>query len=75
MWCVSIFCLSVRRVFDEDDVVGQPSECDLNDSFLDEEENEPTDEDSDWEPGKEDEEKEDMEELLKEAKTFMKRKN
>jgi aprataxin and PNK-like factor len=75
MWCVSIFCLSVRRVFDEDDGVGQPSECDLNDSFLDEEENEPTDEDSDWEPGKEDEEKEDMEELLKEAKTFMKRKN
>ncbi|XP_020033024.1 aprataxin and PNK-like factor isoform X2 [Castor canadensis] len=67
--------LPVRRVFDEDDGVGQPSECDLNDSFLDEEENEPTDEDSDWEPGKEDEEKEDMEELLKEAKTFMKRKN
>ncbi|XP_069860592.1 aprataxin and PNK-like factor isoform X1 [Dipodomys merriami] len=48
----------------------------MNDSFLDEEEEdyEPTDEDSDWEPGKEDEEKEDMEELLKEAKTFMKRK-
>uniref|UniRef100_K9J1D3 Aprataxin and PNK-like factor n=1 Tax=Desmodus rotundus TaxID=9430 RepID=K9J1D3_DESRO len=55
--------------------VGQPSEQGLRDSFLDdeEEEYEPTDEDSDWEPGK-DEEKEDVEELLKEAKTFMKRK-
>ncbi|XP_066234197.1 aprataxin and PNK-like factor isoform X2 [Saccopteryx leptura] len=62
-----------RSIVDED--VG-PNEYDLNDSFVDdeEEEYEPTDEDSDWEPGKEDEEKEDMEELLKEAKTFMKRK-
>ncbi|XP_047378440.1 aprataxin and PNK-like factor isoform X3 [Sciurus carolinensis] len=62
---------------DEDnDDVGQPNESDLNDSFLDdeEEEYEPTDEDSDWEPGKEDQEKEDVEELLKEAKKFMKRK-
>ncbi|XP_007968590.3 aprataxin and PNK-like factor isoform X2 [Chlorocebus sabaeus] len=67
----------VRNVLDEDnDNVGQPSEYDLNDSFLDDEEEdyEPTDEDSDWEPGKEDEEKEDVEELLKEAKQFMKRK-
>ncbi|XP_028371673.1 aprataxin and PNK-like factor isoform X3 [Phyllostomus discolor] len=62
-----------RSIVEEDD--GQPSEQDLNDSFIDdeEEEYEPTDEDSDWEPGK-DEEKEDVEELLKEAKTFMKRK-
>ncbi|VTJ75598.1 Hypothetical predicted protein [Marmota monax] len=62
---------------DEDnDDVGQPNESDLNDSFIDdeEEEYEPTDEDSDWEPGKEDQEKEDVEELLKEAKKFMKRK-
>uniref|UniRef100_A0A2K5KU92 Aprataxin and PNK-like factor n=1 Tax=Cercocebus atys TaxID=9531 RepID=A0A2K5KU92_CERAT len=69
--------LPVRNVLDEDnDNVGQPSEYDLNDSFLDDEEEdyEPTDEDSDWEPGKEDEEKEDVEELLKEAKKFMKRK-
>ncbi|XP_007968588.3 aprataxin and PNK-like factor isoform X1 [Chlorocebus sabaeus] len=69
--------LPVRNVLDEDnDNVGQPSEYDLNDSFLDDEEEdyEPTDEDSDWEPGKEDEEKEDVEELLKEAKQFMKRK-
>uniref|UniRef100_A0A8D2HGZ6 Aprataxin and PNKP like factor n=1 Tax=Urocitellus parryii TaxID=9999 RepID=A0A8D2HGZ6_UROPR len=62
---------------DEDnDDVGQPNESDLNDSFIDdeEEEYEPTDEDSDWEPGNEDQEKEDVEELLKEAKKFMKRK-
>ncbi|XP_053519276.1 aprataxin and PNK-like factor isoform X2 [Artibeus jamaicensis] len=58
-----------RSIAEEDD------EHSLNDSFIDdeEEEYEPTDEDSDWEPGK-DEEKEDVEELLKEAKTFMKRK-
>ncbi|XP_063450967.1 aprataxin and PNK-like factor isoform X2 [Pan paniscus] len=64
--------LPVRNVLDEDnDNVGQPNEYDLNDSFLDDEEEdyEPTDEDSDWEPGKEDEEKEDVEELLKEAKS------
>ncbi|XP_054442843.1 aprataxin and PNK-like factor [Pteronotus mesoamericanus] len=63
-----------RSIAGED--TGQPNEHGLNDSFLDaeEEEYEPTDEDSDWEPGKEDEEKEDVEELLKEAKTFMKRK-
>nr|KAF6428920.1 aprataxin and PNKP like factor [Molossus molossus] len=66
--------LPVRSLVDDDG--GQPNDYDLNDSFLDdeEEEYEPTDEDSDWEPGKEDGEKEDMEELLKEAKTFMKRK-
>ncbi|KAK2507450.1 hypothetical protein MC885_004620 [Smutsia gigantea] len=64
-------------ISDEDNEnVGQPNEYDLNDSFLDdeEEEYEPTAEDSDWEPGEEDQEKEDMEELLKEAKKFMKRK-
>uniref|UniRef100_A0A9L0TFN9 Aprataxin and PNKP like factor n=1 Tax=Equus caballus TaxID=9796 RepID=A0A9L0TFN9_HORSE len=68
--------LSMRSISGEDDDVGQPNEYDLNDSFLDdeEEEYEPTDEDSDWEPEKEDQEKEDTEELLKEAKKFMKRK-
>ncbi|XP_036903978.1 aprataxin and PNK-like factor isoform X2 [Sturnira hondurensis] len=62
-----------RSITEEDD--GQLSEHGLNDSFIDDEEEdyEPTDEDSDWEPGK-DEEKEDVEELLKEAKTFMRRK-
>ncbi|XP_077622509.1 aprataxin and PNK-like factor isoform X2 [Crocuta crocuta] len=68
--------LPVRSISDEDsDNVGQSNECDLNDSFPDdEEEYEPTDEDSDWEPEQEDQEKEDMEELLKEAKKFIKRK-
>ncbi|XP_072491467.1 aprataxin and PNK-like factor [Notamacropus eugenii] len=63
-------------VLDEDsDDDGRPNECDLNDSFLDdeEEEYEPTDEDSDWEPPDEDQEGEDVEELVKEAKKFMKR--
>ncbi|KAM9722341.1 aprataxin and PNK-like factor isoform 1-T1 [Dama dama] len=66
----------VRSISDEDDSVGQPNEYNLNDSFIDDEEEgyEPTDEDSDWEPEKEDLEKEDMEGLLKEAKKFMKRK-
>ncbi|KAM4867171.1 aprataxin and PNK-like factor isoform 2-T3 [Thomomys bottae] len=65
----------VRSILDEGDGA-QPNEYDLDDSFLDddEEDYEPEDEDSDWEPGKEDEEKEDTEELLKEAKMFMKRK-
>lgn len=77
MCCISNFCFSVRSTLDEDDDnIEQPSEHDVNDSSLDdeEEEYEPTDEDSDWEPGKEDQEKEDMEELVKEAKKFMKRK-
>ncbi|OWK10347.1 APLF, partial [Cervus elaphus hippelaphus] len=66
----------VRSISDEDDSVGQPNEYNLNDSFIDDEEEgyEPTDEDSDWEPEKEDLEKEDMEGLLKEARKFMKRK-
>ncbi|XP_054977847.1 aprataxin and PNK-like factor isoform X2 [Sorex araneus] len=69
--------LPMKSISDEDnDNVGQSNEYDLNDSFIDdeEEEYEPTDEDSDWEPGKEDQEKEDVEELLKEAKKFMRRK-
>nr|XP_003469089.1 aprataxin and PNK-like factor [Cavia porcellus] len=68
--------LQERSATDEDDDTGQPSEYDPNDSFPDdeEEEYEPTDEDSDWEPEKEDQGQEDVEELLKEAKKFMKRK-
>lgn len=68
--------LPARSISDEDDDTGQPNEYDLNDSFLDddEEEYELTDEDSDWEPGREEQEQEDVEELLKEAKKFMKRK-
>ncbi|XP_007938329.1 aprataxin and PNK-like factor [Orycteropus afer afer] len=61
---------------EDDDNVEQLNEYDLNDSFIDdeEEEYESPDGDPDWEPGKEDLEKEDVEELLKEAKNFMKRK-
>ncbi|XP_040849226.1 aprataxin and PNK-like factor isoform X2 [Ochotona curzoniae] len=63
----------VRNAVDEDNE--QPDDCDLSDSFQeDEEECDPTDEDPDWEPGKEDEEKEDVQELLREAKKFLKRK-
>ena len=74
--CYVLNCFSVRSISDEDDSVGQPNEYNLNDSFIDDEEEgyEPTDKDSDWEPEKEDLEKEDMEGLLKEAKKFMKRK-
>lgn len=62
--------LPARVAVDEDDDdVGQPS-----DSDKDEEDYAPTDEDSDWQPGKDDEEKEDVDELLKEAKRFMRRK-
>ena len=62
----------MRSISDEDD-----NEYNLNDSFIDdeEEEYEPTDEDSDWEPEKGDLEKEDMEGLLKEAKKLWKEKS
>lgn len=61
--------LPARVALDEDDDdVGQPSDDE------DEEDYEPTDEDSDWHPGKDDEEQEDVDELLKEAKRFMRRK-
>ncbi|NXF40402.1 APLF factor, partial [Nyctibius bracteatus] len=52
----------------------EPNEYDLNDSFIDDEEEEcePTDEDSDWEPSSED--KEDVETLLQEAHRFVKTK-
>ncbi|NXC39405.1 APLF factor, partial [Penelope pileata] len=55
---------------------GEPNECDLNDSFIDDEEEEcePTDEDSDWEPSSEDKDNEDVETLVKEAHRFVKTK-
>ncbi|KFZ47831.1 Aprataxin and PNK-like factor, partial [Antrostomus carolinensis] len=54
----------------------EPNEYDLNDSFIDDEEEEcdPTDEDSDWEPSSEDKDNEDAETLLKEARRFVKTK-
>ncbi|KFV87501.1 Aprataxin and PNK-like factor, partial [Struthio camelus australis] len=62
-----------KRVLEEDsNNDGLPNEYDLNDSFIDddEEECEPTDDDSDWEPNSE-ENNEDVETLLKEACRFV----
>ncbi|KFO72953.1 Aprataxin and PNK-like factor, partial [Cuculus canorus] len=54
----------------------EPNEYDLNDGFIDDEEEEcePTDEDSDWEPSSEDKDNEDVETLLQEAHRFIKTK-
>ncbi|XP_062467068.1 aprataxin and PNK-like factor isoform X2 [Pezoporus occidentalis] len=54
----------------------EPNEYDLDDSFIDDEEEEcdPTDEDSDWEPSSEDKDNEDVETLLQEARRFVKTK-
>ena len=54
----------------------EPNEYDLNDSFIDdeEEEREATDEDSDWEPSSEDKDNEDVETLLQGARRFVKTK-
>ncbi|KAM3851326.1 aprataxin and PNK-like factor [Vipera latastei] len=69
----------VRSVLaDESDDDGEPNEYNLNDSFIDDEEEEeydPTDEDSDWEPDCQDNDGEDMDMLLKEAQNFVKTKN
>uniref|UniRef100_A0A8C8SNZ4 Aprataxin and PNKP like factor n=1 Tax=Pelusios castaneus TaxID=367368 RepID=A0A8C8SNZ4_9SAUR len=66
-----------KSVLEEDsDNDGEPNEYDLNDSFLDDDEEEecdPTDEDSDWEPDPEDKD-DDVETLLKEAQKFVKTK-
>ncbi|ETE69041.1 Aprataxin and PNK-like factor, partial [Ophiophagus hannah] len=68
----------VRSILaDESDDDGEPNEYNLNDSFIDDEEEEecdPTDEDSDWEPDCQDND-EDMDMLLKEAQNFVKTKN
>ncbi|NXX11547.1 APLF factor, partial [Podargus strigoides] len=54
----------------------KPNEYDLNDSFIDDEEEEceATDEDSDWEPSSEDKDNEDVETLLQEARRIVKTK-
>lgn len=70
-----IFVLPGKKGLEEEsDDDGEPNEYDLNDSFIDDEEEEcePTDEDSDWEPSSE--EKEDVETLVKEAQGFVKTK-
>ncbi|XP_031459158.1 aprataxin and PNK-like factor isoform X2 [Phasianus colchicus] len=66
-----------KRGLEEDsDNDGEPNEYDLNDSFIDDEEEEcePTDEDSDWEPSSEEKDNEDVETLVKEAQGFVKTK-
>ncbi|XP_063184478.1 aprataxin and PNK-like factor isoform X2 [Chroicocephalus ridibundus] len=66
-----------RRAVEKDSANDdEPNEYDLNDSFIDDEEEEcePTDEDSDWEPSSEDKDNEDVETLLQEAHRFVKTK-
>ncbi|NWW34264.1 APLF factor, partial [Panurus biarmicus] len=56
---------------------GAANEYDLNDSFIDDEEEEecePTDEDSDWEPSSEEKDNEDVETLVQEARRFVRNK-
>ncbi|NXK90434.1 APLF factor, partial [Formicarius rufipectus] len=52
---------------------GSANECDLSDSFIEDEEEEcePTDEDSDWEPSSEEKDNEDVETLVQEARRFV----
>lgn len=61
---------------EDSDNDGEPNKYDLNDSFIDDEEEDfdPTDEDSDWEPDSEDKDNEDVNTLLKEAQQFVKTK-
>ncbi|KFM00567.1 Aprataxin and PNK-like factor, partial [Aptenodytes forsteri] len=65
-----------KRAVEKDGDDDEPNEYDLNDSFIDDEEEEcePTDEDSDWEPSSEDKDNEDVETLLQEARGFVKTK-
>ncbi|GCB60005.1 hypothetical protein scyTo_0012655 [Scyliorhinus torazame] len=62
------------RLDDESDTDGEPNQYDLNYSFIDDEEDDldPTDEDSDWEPSSES--NEDIDTLRKEANRFVKNK-
>ncbi|NWT20306.1 APLF factor, partial [Vireo altiloquus] len=63
-----------KRAVEKDGVNdGEANEHDLNDSFIDEEEEnwEPTDEDSDWEPSSEEEDKEDNEMLVEKTRRFV----
>ncbi|KAM4771480.1 aprataxin and PNK-like factor [Rhinophrynus dorsalis] len=61
----------------DDDDDGEPNEYDLEDSFIDDDEEDfdNTDEDSDWMPDSEEKDSEDLKVLLKEAKTFVKGKH
>ncbi|XP_075719220.1 aprataxin and PNK-like factor [Rhinoderma darwinii] len=65
-----------KSVLDGDsDNDGEPNDYDLDDSFIDDDEDfDITDEDSDWMPDSQDKDSEDVKDLLKEAKQFVKRK-
>ncbi|KAM6136925.1 LOW QUALITY PROTEIN: uncharacterized protein FYW35_010777 [Pterocles gutturalis] len=65
-----------KRAVDKDGDDDEPNEYDLNDSFIDDEEEEcePTDEDSDCEPSSEDKDNEDVETVLQDARRFVKTK-
>ncbi|NXS64408.1 APLF factor, partial [Brachypteracias leptosomus] len=66
-----------KKAVEKDDANDdEPNEYDLDDSFIDDEEEEcePTDEDSDWKPSSEEKDNEDVETLLQEARTFVKTK-
>ncbi|KAG8443894.1 hypothetical protein GDO86_009190 [Hymenochirus boettgeri] len=69
----------VQSVLDDDsDNDGEPNAYDFEDSFINDEEEEDfdnTDEDSDWMPNSEEKDSEDVTNLLKEAKKFMKSKH
>ncbi|XP_015476213.1 aprataxin and PNK-like factor isoform X4 [Parus major] len=64
-----------KRAVEKDSVNdGEANEYDLNDSFIDDDEEEecdPTDEDSDWEPSSEEKDNEDVETLVQEARRFV----
>ncbi|NXC97914.1 APLF factor, partial [Certhia familiaris] len=61
-----------KRAVEKDSVNdGEANEYDLSDSFIDEEECEPTDEDSDWEPSSEEKDNEDVETLVQETRRFV----
>ncbi|PIO37945.1 hypothetical protein AB205_0166890, partial [Aquarana catesbeiana] len=62
---------------DDSDNDGEPNEYDLEDSFIDDDEEEEdfTDEDSDWMPDSEEKDSEDVNQLVKEAKRFVKGKH
>ncbi|NXK81835.1 APLF factor, partial [Amazona guildingii] len=66
-----------KKAVEKDDASDdEPNEYDLDDSFIDDEEEEcdPIDEDSDWEPSSEEKDNEDVETLLQEARRFVKTK-
>ncbi|NXA74048.1 APLF factor, partial [Thryothorus ludovicianus] len=61
-----------KRAMEKDSVRdGEANEYDLSDSFIDEEEYEPTDEDSDWELSSEEKDNEDVETVVQETHRFV----